>query len=360
MAVGDHPSVYLRHPGPADRRPPVPPRGRLATSTTSRCRARCGRCSFAPSSRMRWSTPWRAWTIARAMPGVVGGVRRRATSICRTSSRRVPSRCPAAISTVRSNGRSSPAERLRYVGEPYAVVVAATHGAGARRRRGDPRRRRAAAGGDRLRRWPRPTMACCSPRRGTNIATRFEQRWDDDVLAGAEVTVRGRFVNQRVAPVPMEMNAIAVIPEAGRAHTRSGSRRRCRSTCVATSWTSSGSTAAQIRVIAPDVGGGFGAKVPTYPEYLVVAKAAQVLGRPVRWAESRSESMVSMTHGRSQVQWIELGARRDGHDHGAALRGPCERRRLSAARVVHGRDHRRDDLRRLRDRRRSRSAAGRW
>ena len=51
------------------------------------------------------------------------------------------------------------------------------------------------------------------PECGTNIATRFEHRWDDEVLAGAEVTVRGRFVNQRVAPVPMEMNAIAVVPE---------------------------------------------------------------------------------------------------------------------------------------------------
>jgi CO/xanthine dehydrogenase Mo-binding subunit len=109
----------------------------------------------------------------------------------------------------------------------------------------------------------------------------------------------------------METNAIAVIPEQDGSYTV---------------WVSSqvpfdvrgdlvdvlGVDRKRIRVIAPDVGGGFGAKVPTYPEYLVVAKAAEVLGRPVRWAESRSESMISMTHGRSQVQWIELGARRDG------------------------------------------------
>jgi carbon-monoxide dehydrogenase large subunit len=69
---------------------------------------------------------------------------------------------------------------------------------------------------------------------------------------------------------------------------------------------------AKLRVIAPDVGGGFGAKIPTYPEYLVVARAAAELRRPVRWFESRSESMVSLTHGRAQVQWVELGARRDG------------------------------------------------
>jgi carbon-monoxide dehydrogenase large subunit len=130
------------------------------------------------------------------------------------------------------------------------------------------------------------------------------------VLAGAEVVVRGRFVNQRLAPAPMEMNGIAVAPlDDGY-----------------TVWVSSqvpfdvrgdlvdvlDVPRDKIRVIAPDVGGGFGAKIPTYLEYLVVAKAAALLGRPVRWYESRTESMMSLTHGRAQVQWIELGARRDG------------------------------------------------
>jgi len=201
-------------------------------------------------------------------------------------------------------------ERLRYVGEPYAVVVAESLG-------------QALDAAESIYAMVEPQPAVIDPEAaasdedllfpetGTNVATRFEQRWDEDILAGAEVTVRGRFVNQRVAPVPMEMNAIAVIPEQDGTYTV---------------WVSSqvpfdvrgdlvdvlGVDRKKIRVIAPDVGGGFGAKVPTYPEYLVVGKAAEVLGRPVRWAESRSESMISMTHGRSQVQWIELGARRDG------------------------------------------------
>jgi carbon-monoxide dehydrogenase large subunit len=68
----------------------------------------------------------------------------------------------------------------------------------------------------------------------------------------------------------------------------------------------------RVRVIAPDVGGGFGAKLEVYPEYLAVAKAAQILGRPLRWFETRSESMLSLTHGRAQVQQVEIGARRDG------------------------------------------------
>ncbi|HEX6131122.1 MAG TPA: molybdopterin cofactor-binding domain-containing protein, partial [Actinomycetota bacterium] len=149
------------------------------------------------------------------------------------------------------------------------------------------------------------------PAIGTNVAHAFEHAWDDDTLAGADVVVRARLVHRRVAPVPMETNGIAVVPEADDAYTV---------------WVSSqvpfdvrddladvlGVDRRSIRVIAPDVGGGFGAKLQTYPEYWVVAKAARLLGRPVRWSESRSESMVALTHGRAQVHRVEVGARRDG------------------------------------------------
>ena len=146
---------------------------------------------------------------------------------------------------------------------------------------------------------------------GTNVAHVFEHRWNDDVLAGADVIARGRFVNQRVAPVPMETNGIAVVPhDDGRF----------------TVWVSTqvpfdvrddiadllGVDRSSVRTIAPDVGGGFGAKLQIYPEYLVVAKSAHLLGRPIRWLESRSESMLGLTHGRAQIQRVELGARRDG------------------------------------------------
>ncbi|MEO8476750.1 MAG: xanthine dehydrogenase family protein molybdopterin-binding subunit [Actinomycetota bacterium] len=149
------------------------------------------------------------------------------------------------------------------------------------------------------------------PARGTNVANEFETNWHDDVLAGADVVVEGRFVNQRLAPVPMETNAIAVEP---------------RPDGGVTVWVSTqipfdvrddiaealGLEKARVRAIAPDVGGGFGAKLQVYPEYLAVAKAAMLVGRPVRWSETRSESMLGLTHGRGQVQYVEIGARRDG------------------------------------------------
>jgi carbon-monoxide dehydrogenase large subunit len=131
-----------------------------------------------------------------------------------------------------------------------------------------------------------------------------------DALEGAEVVVRGWFRNQRVAPVPLETNAILALP-AGEglevfASTQVPFRLR-EGLCAAL-----GMDPSTVRVVAPAVGGGFGAKGGVYPEYLVVAALARRLNRPVRWVQERSENLMAMTHGRGQVQEVELGARRDG------------------------------------------------
>jgi carbon-monoxide dehydrogenase large subunit len=69
---------------------------------------------------------------------------------------------------------------------------------------------------------------------------------------------------------------------------------------------------ARVRVISPDVGGGFGAKIGAYPDEIVLGGIAKVVGRPVRWTETRSESMVALGHGRAQLQDITIGGNRDG------------------------------------------------
>ena len=66
-------------------------------------------------------------------------------------------------------------------------------------------------------------------------------------------------------------------------------------------------------MVVPDVGGGFGAKSRTYPEELALGFYARAVGRPVRWTETRSENMMAMPHGRSQVQHARIGGTRDGH-----------------------------------------------
>ncbi|HET9671817.1 MAG TPA: xanthine dehydrogenase family protein molybdopterin-binding subunit, partial [Actinomycetota bacterium] len=145
---------------------------------------------------------------------------------------------------------------------------------------------------------------------GTNVAHTIEGP-DDDPLEGAEVVVRARLVNQRLAPAPIEPNGIAVVPEAD------GTWLVWVSTQVPFDVRDDlaetlGVERNRVRAIAPDVGGAFGAKLQVYPEYHVVAAVAARLRRPVRWSETRTESMLSLTHGRAQVQTVALGARRDG------------------------------------------------
>ena len=68
----------------------------------------------------------------------------------------------------------------------------------------------------------------------------------------------------------------------------------------------------EVRVIVPDVGGGFGPKGPIYPEEILVAAAAHRLGRPVKWVESRRESLACMGHDREQDHDARIGFARDG------------------------------------------------
>ncbi len=67
-----------------------------------------------------------------------------------------------------------------------------------------------------------------------------------------------------------------------------------------------------MRVIAPDVGGGFGGKIPVTPEEVITTLVARKLGKPAKYTESRSESLMSAHHGRDQIQDITITAKRDG------------------------------------------------
>ncbi len=149
------------------------------------------------------------------------------------------------------------------------------------------------------------------PDHGTNLAFQNAFGGDGDALEGAEVIVRGRFVNQRVAPVPLETHAGLAIPSADGGllfYVSSQQVFAVRDTLAEML----GMEERQVHVISLDVGGGFGAKAGCQLENVAIAAAARRLARPVRWMETRSENMVAMTHGRAQVQEVELGATRDG------------------------------------------------
>ena len=159
-----------------------------------------------------------------------------------------------------------------------------------------------------------------------------------DPLEDAEVVVRGRFVNQRVAVVPMEGAAVAVVPGDDGFGNDVVMHLACQMPHM-TKMLAAGTIGVdmdKLRVIAPHVGGSFGAKHFS-AEALVAARLARELNRPVRWVESRSENMIGMTHGRSQVQYVELGLKRDGTITGMRCRVIGDARRVRRFRW-HARD----------------------
>jgi carbon-monoxide dehydrogenase large subunit len=155
---------------------------------------------------------------------------------------------------------------------------------------------------------------------GSNVANAMGTGPVEGVLDDADVVVRQRIVNQRVAPVPMEPGGIVAVP----GDPEDG----------ATVWVACqgphgirdelamylGIDPARLRARIAAVGGGFGAKQGMTVEHLLATKAALTLGRPVKWAETRSENMVAMWHGRGHVHDVELGLKRDGAITGLRVR----------------------------------------
>ena len=206
-------------------------------------------------------------------------------------------------------------ERVLFVGEPVAVVVAQT-------------RAQAMDAADAVAVDYEPLVPVIDPEtalgpdapvlfpaHGSNLAIRVDDVAEDPgALEGAEIIVRARFVNQRVAPVPMEPNgalAIAGVAPDQPSVTLWASVQAPHDTRRIVAQVL-GLDSGRVRVRTAAVGGGFGGKIPTYPEHVVIAWLARQMGSAVRWSETRNENMVAMTHGRGQVQHVELGATRDG------------------------------------------------
>jgi carbon-monoxide dehydrogenase large subunit len=146
----------------------------------------------------------------------------------------------------------------------------------------------------------------------SNVVSRRELgRPCADELARCPVVVTSTVRNQRLAPTSMETRGILARPEPSGGLTVWVSHQaphRLKGSLAG----AFGLDPAGVRVIVPAVGGAFGAKSQTYPEYLVVVAAALRLGRPVRWIEDRYEALTAATHGRGQVSTLRLGLDRDG------------------------------------------------
>jgi carbon-monoxide dehydrogenase large subunit len=135
----------------------------------------------------------------------------------------------------------------------------------------------------------------------------------DRALGEAEVVVKQRVINQRLIPTPLDSRgAIAQYFPASEEYTiwmTSQCPHIMRLLMTAFVFAIPEN---KMRVISPQIGGGFGTKISLYPEYCLMAALAKKLGRPVKWMETRRENYVATSHGRDHVTDIEVGAKRDG------------------------------------------------
>jgi aerobic carbon-monoxide dehydrogenase large subunit len=153
-----------------------------------------------------------------------------------------------------------------------------------------------------------------------NIAFRKRLTAGDAAAAfqAAAHRVGQRMVSQRIAPVALEPRGVlAGVAADGRLEIRLPTQRPH----GARNWLSAmlGLPPGEMRVVAGDVGGGFGAKGPIYPDQVAVIAAARALGRPVKWIEERGESFLATTHGRDQVADLEVAV--DSGGRITAMRG---------------------------------------
>ena len=200
------------------------------------------------------------------------------------------------------------ADRVRYVGQAVVAIVAETAAAGAD-----------AADLVFVDYEPLPVVVgpeasatnetLLYPDAGSNAVVEYSTEPAD--FSECEVVVEERIVNQRLSGAPMEARV-------GAAYWTDDGRLVHYSACQGAHPTKDllstlyALDPADVRVVVPDMGGGFGVKSRTYPEEAALGFYARELGRPMTWTETRSENFLSMPQGRGQVQYAKLGGTSDG------------------------------------------------
>jgi len=200
-------------------------------------------------------------------------------------------------------------DRVRYVGEPVAIVITDD------RYRGEDAAELVSVDYELLPAVIGPEAALAGstllfPAAESNVVVSGGAPADASIFDGCDVVVERTIVNQRLAPVSLEGRAAAAQWADGKLTFWVSTQNAQISRFIL-----AGALALapdSIRVVAPDVGGGFGAKVGIDRDAIVVAWAAKHIGRALRWAETRGENLVGMTHGRAQRQVIKIGGTRDG------------------------------------------------
>jgi carbon-monoxide dehydrogenase large subunit len=149
---------------------------------------------------------------------------------------------------------------------------------------------------------------------GTNLVTRAEvpNPAVAEAMKKADKVIKFRIVNQRLAPAPMEPRGVVAQWHAGMQQLTVWSSTQIPHLLRSQLAEQLKIGENKVRVIAPEVGGGFGCKLNVYAEEALVAYLAMKLNRPVKWIERRRENLAATTHGRDQITYMEIAANKDG------------------------------------------------
>jgi carbon-monoxide dehydrogenase large subunit len=152
------------------------------------------------------------------------------------------------------------------------------------------------------------------PEYGDNVAFRYHQEGGDvaKAFAEADVVVKQRIVSQRLIPSSMETRGVVANWNSGDKSLSLHSSTQIPHLLRTLLAGMLGLPEHNLRVIAPEVGGGFGAKLNVYAEEALMGFVSMRLGKPVKWIESRRENCLTTIHGRGHVDHVELAAKRDG------------------------------------------------
>ena len=152
------------------------------------------------------------------------------------------------------------------------------------------------------------------PEAPNNVAWEWEVGGGDIEAAAkdAEVTVRQRIINQRLIANAMEGRGVVADYNRGTNHLTLWTSTQVPHFVRLVVSIATGHPEHQLRIVAPDVGGGFGSKICPYVEEIIMAVVAKRLGKPIKWVETRQENYIATNHGRDHVQDLEIMGNRDG------------------------------------------------
>ena len=147
-----------------------------------------------------------------------------------------------------------------------------------------------------------------------NVAFRWELEGGDikKAFKQADKVIRQRMINQRLIPVAMEPRGVVADYKPGEKQLTVWSSTQIPHLLRTQIAAMLGVPESSVRVITPEVGGGFGSKLNVYPEEALVAHLAMRLGKPVKWIESRRENFLATIHGRDQIDDVEVAVKSDG------------------------------------------------